>query len=71
MKEQKKRQISNNLVGAFEASADHFWDAIHAVLGLLNDSIDFGKCGRFPNSRIFYGELQLLHVRRNLINIVQ
>ena len=62
--------IINDLVGAFEAGADHFGDAVHTVFRFLNDGINFGKSGSFANSWILDGELQLLNVSRNLIDVV-
>ena len=58
------------LVGAFEASADHFRDAVHTVFRFLDDSIDFGKGGGLAYRRIFNSELELLDVGWYLINIV-
>ena len=66
-----KGKVINYLVGALEASADHFGDAVHAVLGLLNDGVHFGEGGRLTHCRIFHGELQLLYVRRDLVNVVK
>ena len=60
-----------NLVGALEARADHFGHAVHGVLCLLNDGVHFGEGGRFAHGRVLDGELQLLHVRRDLVDIVQ
>ena len=71
VKRRIERKMDNNLVGAFEASADHFGDAIHAVLGLLDDGVDFGERRRFADRRIFHRKLQLLDVSWNLIDVVE
>lgn len=61
----------NYLVGALKAGADYFRDAVHAVFRLLNDGVDFGESGRLPDGRVFHGELQLLDVRRDLVDVIE
>lgn len=67
----RERGNMSNLVGAFEASADYFGNAVHAVFGLLDDCVHFGERGRFADCRILDCELQLLDVGRNLVDVIQ
>lgn len=63
--------LQNDLVGALEASADHFGDAVHGVLRLLDDGVHFGEGGRLAHRRVLDGELQLLDERGDLVDVVQ
>ena len=63
--------MDSNLVGALKTGGHHFGDGVHAVLGLLDDGVDFGESGRFAHRRVLDGELQLLDVRRDLVDMIQ
>lgn len=66
------REVYNtNLRRAYETRSDHFWDNVHQSFRFIDNGIDFSERGRFTNCRIFNGELQLLHVRRHLIQLLE
>ena len=64
-------RVNSNLVGALKAGGDHLGDGVHAVLRLLDDGVDFGEGGRLAHRRVLYRELQLLHVGRDLVHVIQ
>ena len=62
--------MNSNLIGALKAGGDHLGDSVHTVLGLLDDSIHFGEGGCFAYRRVLYRELQLLHIRWDLVHMI-
>lgn len=63
--------MNSNLIGALKAGSDHLGDSIHTILRLLDDSIHFGEGCRFAHRRVLYCELELLYVRRDLVDMIQ
>lgn len=58
-------------VRADEAGGNNLRYHIHEILRLLYDVVDFDEGGRLTDGRILDGELQRLHVRRHLVEVLE
>ena len=59
------------LAGARETNIDDPGDDVHCALGVLDDVVDLGEGGCLADGGRFHGELQLLYVRRDLVQVLQ
>lgn len=64
-------EVHTDLGGTNKAGSHDFGNDTHEVFGFVDYTIDFGKSGRFAHSRVLDTELQLLYVRRDMVQVFQ
>lgn len=59
------------LIGTIETSGHHLIDDIHQVLCFAYHVINFHECGSLSDRRFLHGELECLHIRGYLVQVVE
>ena len=62
---------STYLTGARETVIDDPGNDVHGALGVLDDVVDLGERRRLADGGRLHGKLQLLHVRGDLVQVLQ